>query len=97
MSSWQSFFNQLTRPAKEGILPSTEIICNCKQGKLVVEDITTFKASDGCNLENFCSIIQIDRYRALTKKTDLDLIITSNIDPNEDIYKQKRLSIGEIL
>ena len=97
MSSWQSFFNQLSRPPKEGILPSPEIICNCKKGKLIVENTTSFTPLGVCKLENFCSIIQVDRYRALTKKTDLDIIITDNMNSSKDIYKQKRLSIGEIL
>jgi hypothetical protein len=97
MSSWQSFFNQLTRPAKEGMLSSTEIICICKKGKLIIEETTTFKASGACELENFCSIIQMDRYRAITKKTDLDSIVTNDMYSSKNNYKQKSLSFDEIL
>ena len=97
MSSWQSFFNQLTKPPKSGTSASSEIICKCNKGNLVAVNITELKTSGTCTLDSFCSIIQIDRFRALTNNSGAISIFAKDMYSAEDICKQKSKPLDGIL
>lgn len=97
MSSWQSFFNQLTRPQKSGTSISSELICKCEKGTLIAENLSDFKSTGSCMLGSFCSIIQIDRFRALTSNSREVSIISKEMYPDEDFCKQKTDSLDGIL
>ena len=97
MSSWQSFFNQLTKPPKSGTSASSEIICKCNKGNLVAVNITELKTSGTCTLDSFCSIIQIDRFRALTINSGEISIFTKDVYTAENSLKQKSNPLDGIL
>lgn len=64
MSTWQSFFNQLSKPAKEEETPISKEICSCNTGKLQFSgESYTYKGN--CNLHSACCAIQIDKHQAL--------------------------------
>ena len=74
MSSWQSFFNQLTKTTKQGTHEVSDIICQCEKGKLAVIDRKKFKASNNCSMSLFCSMIQIDKHRAKNFNNKISII-----------------------
>lgn len=64
MSTWQSFFNQLSKPAKEEETLISEEICSCNTGKLEFSGKSyTYKGN--CNFHSACCAIQIDKHQAL--------------------------------
>ncbi|MHA2106652.1 MAG: hypothetical protein ACW99R_02950 [Candidatus Hodarchaeales archaeon] len=83
MSSWQSFFNQLTKTSKQGTDGSLDIICQCDKGKLTIINGSDFKTSINCSMSLFCSIIQIDKYRAKTFNNKISIIPQKAVINNE--------------
>ena len=74
MSSWQSFFNQLSNTAKKGENGSFDIICQCEKGNLTIVNDSDFKTSSNCSRNFFCSTIQIDKYRAKKFNNKISII-----------------------
>ena len=74
MSSWQSFFNQLSHPQKHSSLSLTETICNCKGGNLTQTADMNYQYSGICSSKCFCAIIEQDRREA--RKFDQSISIT---------------------
>ena len=64
MSTWQSFFNQLSKPVN--INNSTSIlnkVCHCDEGSLSF-DGDLYHPQGDCSLSLVCCSIQIDKHRA---------------------------------
>ncbi|MCK5158992.1 MAG: hypothetical protein KAR08_07535 [Candidatus Heimdallarchaeota archaeon] len=95
MSSWQTFFNQLTKTSKQDIQASCDIICQCEKGKLVAINGSNFKTSTNCSMNLFCSIIQIDKHRAKTFNNRITIIPRKSgideEDPNDKIISLDHL------
>jgi hypothetical protein len=63
MSSWQSFFNQLSKPVNNEIVGISEKICQCNTGSLVFSG-KNYINKGNCSLNSACSAIQIDKHKA---------------------------------
>jgi len=63
MSSWQSFFNQLSKPVNKEIILSSDKICSCNTGCLEFSS-KSYISKGNCNLSSACCAIQIDKHRA---------------------------------
>jgi hypothetical protein len=95
MSSWQSFFNQLTKAPKQNIEGSYDIICRCDKGKLAVIDNCEFKTYFNCSTDLFCNMIQIDKYKAKTFNNGMP--ITPNTVKNEKISHKMISPLDDLL
>lgn len=95
MSSWQSFFNELTRTSKQGIQATSNVICQCERGKLIAINDSNFETSINCSLGLFCSIIQIDKHRAKTYSNGFSIIPQVGMD--EDFTNNKILLLDHLL
>jgi hypothetical protein len=94
MSSWQSFFNQLSRPQRNNMHPTSEFICHCEKGDLIrnlnMEYIHTGKCSPNC----FCAIIEIDKCNARRFNNSISIAQTDttycdkNIESNKSTLEQ---------
>ncbi len=96
MSSWQSFFNQLTKPSKQDNQASYDIICQCEKGKLIVINGSNFETSTNCSMDLFCSIIQIDKHRAKTFNNKITIIPWKSGMDEEDPH-DKIISLDHLL
>ncbi|MHA1976127.1 MAG: hypothetical protein ACW98F_01530 [Candidatus Hodarchaeales archaeon] len=94
MSSWQSFFNELTKTAKLNNQRNPDVICHCEKGKLTVIDESNFKTLNNCSMSLFCSIIQIDRHRA--KNFNNQIAIMSRDIKDQSPY-DNRTSLNHLL
>ncbi len=63
MSSWQSFFNQLSKPENNEILAVSEKICQCNVGSLEFSG-KLYLHNGNCTLKSACCAIQIDKHKA---------------------------------
>ncbi len=95
MSSWQSFFNQLTKTPKQRIEGSSDIICECDKGKLAVIDNSEFKTFMNCSMNLFCNIIQIDKYKAKTFNNGMPIF--SNTAIQEKISHKTTSPLDDLL
>ncbi len=87
MSSWQSFFNQLTKTSKQGNQRSINIICHCVKGKLEVTKDFELKTYNNCSMNSFCAIIQVDKYRAKTFSNKISFVPHTPIVEEENPQK----------
>ncbi|MHA1225730.1 MAG: hypothetical protein ACTSR2_01275 [Candidatus Hodarchaeales archaeon] len=69
MSSWQSFFNELTKPSKtqcfsSTIQSTTTEICRCNKGSLEFskKDLD-YRTIGNCSFSSACCVIQVDKHR----------------------------------
>jgi hypothetical protein len=76
LSSWQSFFNKLSKPANQESYSISEYVCQCDQGELAVSTDTNFVTSGECCLDLFCSLIQIDKFKAQTFVNRISISVT---------------------
>ena len=86
MSSWQSFFNQLSKPVNKAIISSSEIICNCNTGCLEFSD-KSYIHKGNCTLSSACSAIQIDKHRAR-----INSVFLSNIKQSKEVISERDIS-----
>ena len=63
MSSWQSFFNQLSKTS-DRTAPRTmeKKICACNKGTLIYSN-QSYISKKGCSLSAVCCAINIDKHR----------------------------------
>ena len=65
MSTWQSFFNQLSKPINNNdTLSFSNKICHCDEGTLVFCGNNSYRPQGDCSLSSVCCAIQIDKHRA---------------------------------
>ncbi|MFX0084796.1 MAG: hypothetical protein ACFFAU_03905 [Candidatus Hodarchaeota archaeon] len=63
MSTWQSFFNQLSKPVNNEIFAISEKICQCNTGSLEFSG-KSYLHNGNCTLKSACCAIQIDKHKA---------------------------------
>ena len=89
MSSWQSFFNQLSRPQRNDLHPTSEFICHCEKGDLIrnlkMEYIHTGKCSPNC----FCAIIEIDKCSARRFSNSISISQKDTLGCDKNIESNK--------
>ena len=85
MSSWQSFFNQLSRPHQNDSNSTSEIICQCSKGNLMKNVKMEFIYTGECDSSCFCAIIEIDKQNARKFSNSISITQTEaiNTDKNE--------------
>ena len=88
MSSWQSFFNQLSRPQRTPLRSASESICHCEEGSLIRNAEMTYIHSGICSSNCFCAIIEIDKRNARNFSNDISILQT------ESIRSDKKLETG---
>lgn len=67
MSTWQSFFNQLSKPVdKNDTLTISNKICHCDEGSLSFNGKNYYHPNGDCSLSSVCCAIQIDKHRVYT-------------------------------
>ncbi len=96
MSSWQSFFNQLSRPQRNSVNSTSEFICHCEKGELIrnldMEYIHIGKCSSSC----FCAIIEIDKSSARRFSNSISISQTDALSCNKNI-KTSNSSLEQLL
>ena len=89
MSSWQSFFNQLSRPQKNPSLSMMETICNCEGGTLTQSPDLSYQYSGVCSPKCFCAVIEQDRRDARKYTQSISLTQTNKEFNSEDEKNEK--------
>ena len=84
MSSWQSFFNQLSHPQKTNSNSMKELICSCEKGSLSQTLDMKYLYSGSCSSKCFCAIIEQDRRDARTFYQSISLSQTKQITRDKD-------------
>ena len=85
MSSWQSFFNQLSRPQRTNSHSTSELICQCQKGNLIRNVEMEFIHTGDCAASCFCAIIEMDKRNARKFSNSISILQTENfnIDQNK--------------
>ena len=86
MSSWQSFFNQLSKPVNKAVISSSETICRCNTGYLEFSE-KSYIHKGNCNLSSACCAIQIDKHRARSNS-----VFLSNVEKSTKVTSKRELS-----
>jgi hypothetical protein len=85
MSSWQSFFNQLSRPQRSGPNSTSESICHCEKGNLIKNADMKYIYSGKCSSTCFCAIIEIDKRDARKFSTSISIMQVEAINTDKNI------------
>lgn len=84
MSTWQSFFNQLSKPINNDDSSTiSNKICHCNRGTLVLFGNNSYHPQGECSLSSVCCSIQIDKHRAF------------NFNNRDSILKKPKISSSE--
>jgi hypothetical protein len=83
MSSWQSFFNQLSKPVNKEIITPSEKICSCNTGCLEFSS-KSYLYKGNCNLSSACCAIQIDKHKARPISVSL-----SNLNLSKEVVSDR--------
>jgi hypothetical protein len=96
MSSWQSFFNQLSRPERKDKHSTSEFICQCEKGELIRNLNMEYTHTGKCSPNCFCAIIEIDKCSARRFNDSISISQTDTIycDKNSET---KKSAIEQIL
>ena len=84
MSSWQSFFNQLSRPQKTSSNTMKELICSCEKGSLSQTLDMKYSYYGSCSPKCFCAIIEQDRRDARRFYQNISLSQTKQAPSDKD-------------
>ena len=85
MSSWQSFFNQLSRPQRTDPHSVSEPICHCEKGSLIRTSEMKYIHNNECSSNCFCAIIEIDKRNARKYENSISISQIETINCNKDI------------
>ena len=84
MSTWQSFFNQLSKPINNtDTLSISNKICHCDKGSLSLCN-HNFRPQGDCSLNLTCCAIQIDKHRAYTFRNNFTVSEKPEISLSEN-------------
>jgi hypothetical protein len=89
MSSWQSFFNQLSRPQRNDTHPTSEFICHCEKGDLIRNLNMEYTHTGNCSPNCFCAIIEIDKCNARRFSNSISISQTDTICCDKNIESNK--------
>jgi hypothetical protein len=89
MSSWQSFFNQLSKPVNKEIISTSEKICSCNTGCLEFSSLSYLNKGH-CNLNSACCAIQIDKHKARTINISL-----SNLNQSKEVVSESLSNLNQ--
>ena len=89
MSSWQSFFNQLSRPQLNDTHPASEFICHCEKGDLIRNLNMEYTHTGNCTPNCFCAIIEIDKCSARRFSNSISISQTDTICCDKNIESNK--------
>lgn len=85
MSTWQSFFNQLSKPVNNnGNLTISNKICHCNEGTLVFCGKNSYHPQGDCSLNSICCAIQIDKHRAYSFSNNITVSEKPEISVSEE-------------
>ena len=85
MSSWQSFFNQLSRPQRNDSHSTSEFICRCEKGELIRNSELEYIHSGKCYSDCFCAIIEMDKRNARKFSNEISISKTETFNSNKSI------------
>ncbi|MHA1236696.1 MAG: hypothetical protein ACTSQ9_03425 [Candidatus Hodarchaeales archaeon] len=85
MSSWQSFFNQLSRPQRTDPRSASESICHCEKGSLIRNAEMKYIHNGICSSNCFCAIIEIDKRSARKFSDNISILQTESISSDKNI------------
>ncbi len=76
MSSWQSFFNQLSKTSDRNVKDTgMNKICSCNRGMLIYSN-HSYISKEGCSLSAVCCAINIDKHKISQSR---DFIIGNDV------------------
>ena len=96
MSSWQSFFNELSRPQRNNVHYTSELICRCEKGELIRNLELEYIHAGECSSDCFCAIIEIDKRSARKFSNTISISKIEGFNCNKDV-KSSNNSLDQYL